>query len=400
MSRSHESLPEPHLFNVSATAKKPLLDFILSALRISGCSILYEPPPNEAPYRITFETPQGERMGIVAYAFLANQKFTRNRPDDEHRFQVKYGSKDGREHELWQDPYGLYTTLFFGINLKEGFFVGADPVLHSPTKFFISIEFKQEYVEDILEKGWYSWERDRRLGSAGPIEILVGGRIESFLRYVRLEREALGESQGHRQLLADRFSGITMPESMKVGEVLFKYPSPQRLHQLANEFQLSEEEVLDLIESAPRLKMAVRGWVAEEHLYRELVKVRDVTDCERIEIEGGADISLCFEGTPLIVECKNVLRKTLKNGMARMDFQKTRASKGDPCSRYYSPDDFDIVAACLNSVTEKWDFNYVVTHNLEPHKSCTGKLTNNVRIDDRWNHQPRPVLKEAVALKM
>jgi len=55
-------------------------------------------------------------MGIVAYAFLANSKPTKNRPPDEHRFQLKYGSKDDRLHELWQDPFGLYTTLLVGIN--------------------------------------------------------------------------------------------------------------------------------------------------------------------------------------------------------------------------------------------------------------------------------------------
>ena len=42
--------------------------------------------------------------------------------------KVKYGSKDGRLHRLWQDPFGLSTTLFLGINAEEGFFVGADPV--------------------------------------------------------------------------------------------------------------------------------------------------------------------------------------------------------------------------------------------------------------------------------
>ncbi|MCG6897660.1 MAG: hypothetical protein LJE60_11225 [Thiocapsa sp.] len=73
-------------------------------------------PPNEAPFRLTFEAPDGERMGILAYAFLANARATRNRPCDEHRFQLKYGSKDGQLHELWQDPFQLYTTLLFGIN--------------------------------------------------------------------------------------------------------------------------------------------------------------------------------------------------------------------------------------------------------------------------------------------
>ncbi|HUG36000.1 MAG TPA: hypothetical protein VML54_03560, partial [Candidatus Limnocylindrales bacterium] len=74
----------------------------------------------------------------MAYAFLLNKKATRNRPADEHRFQVRYGSKEGRLHQLWQDPYELYTTVLMGIDPDRGFFVGADPVFHSPTCFTTS----------------------------------------------------------------------------------------------------------------------------------------------------------------------------------------------------------------------------------------------------------------------
>jgi hypothetical protein len=87
-----------------------------AALVAAGCRIIHKSPADRAPFRISFVLPNGERMGIVAYAFLANSKVTRNRPGDEHRFQVKYGSKNDSLHEIWQDPFGLYTTLFLGIN--------------------------------------------------------------------------------------------------------------------------------------------------------------------------------------------------------------------------------------------------------------------------------------------
>src|SRR4051794_26453837 len=139
---------------------------MLDALKGEGCKLLYVPPANRAPFRITFETPAGERMGIVAYAFTANSKRTRNRPEDEHRFQMKYGSGSenggGRLHELWQDPYGLYTTLLVGIDIERGMFVGADPVLHNPTKLFISVEFKRAHATAIKADGWHTWERERR----------------------------------------------------------------------------------------------------------------------------------------------------------------------------------------------------------------------------------------------
>lgn len=140
-------------YRVLSRDRAPLLSFILNALEAAGCQIIHRPSPETAPFRISYQAPTGERTGVVVYAFLANTKATKNRPADEHRFQVKYGSKDGRLHRLWQDPYGLYTTLFMGINPDRGFFVGADPVLHSPTKFFISVEFKDAAVQEIMTRG-------------------------------------------------------------------------------------------------------------------------------------------------------------------------------------------------------------------------------------------------------
>jgi hypothetical protein len=152
--------------------------------------------------------------------------------------------------------------------------------------------------------------------------------------------------------------------------------------------------VLDLIAKTRRLKMAVRGWVAEEHLVRTLRKIDGVTDCERLDIEGGADVTLRFENSrPLIIECKNVLRK-MQQGMPRVDFMRTRSSS-DPCSRFYSADDFDVVAACLHAVSERWEFRFARTSWLDPHAKCQGKLSNGVKIDDRWSRPVTDVLREA-----
>jgi len=83
------------LYTVSRASKKPLLDFITASLSASGCQILKTSDPSYAPFRITFEDSTGQRHGIIAYAFFANSKQTKNRPLDEHRFQIKYGKKDG-----------------------------------------------------------------------------------------------------------------------------------------------------------------------------------------------------------------------------------------------------------------------------------------------------------------
>lgn len=387
-------------YSVQRHAREPLVRFMLDALRHAGCRILHYSDPGSAPFRITFEAPDGERLGVVAYAFNANRRETRNRPADEHRFQVKYGSeqREGRVlHELWQDPYELYTTLLIGINTEQHFFVGADPVLHSPTRFFISIEYKEEHVEALQERSWHYWERSKRdrAGHDEPIEVLIGARPEHLLQYVRFERAAKGLSQGHRALLASKFgelsairaTGLTAPEPMV---------SQDRLHALTTEFDLAPDEILDLIQSAPRLKMAVRGWVAERHLVDQLKELPELAECRALEGEGQPDVEVRLHGhKPVLIECKNILRTLYADGSYKLDFQRTRASKNDPCSRYYTPQDFQVAAACLHPCTEVWEFRYFLTREMDEHHHRAGHVTNRIRVDERWRADPLPVIHEA-----
>lgn len=396
----------PETFRVSRSGRAPLLEFIEGGLRDTGCALIQSSPADEAPFRISFVTPWGERMGIIAYAFTANARPTRNRPSDEHRFQVKYGTKDGRLHTLWQDPFGLYTTLFLGINVEGGFFVGADPVLNSPTRFFISKEFKQAHVDEIQAHGWNAWEREQRREYIGdPVEVLVGGTREHLLRYTLFEREVRGEDQGHRQLVADRFASAHRVGGGRVSEAAYLAPPasptivPARLHELEREFELGSKEILELIAGAPRLKMAVRGWVAERHLEAKLGRLPEVTDVETIEADGQPDFRVRVRGgrRPLLIECKNVLRTRNRHGYARLDFMRTRASPTDPCSRYYRSDDFDVLAACLHASTERWEFAARRTADMSAHRRCPGRLEQRVIIDDAWERDISAVLARAAA---
>jgi hypothetical protein len=386
-------------YSVRRRDKQALLDFVLHSLEVCRCRVLHHSDPGTAPFRLTFETPDGERMGVLLYAFLANKRVTKNRPDDEYRFQVKYGSDTEGLHDLWQDPFELYTTLFLGINPDEGFFVAADPALHSPTRFFISVEFKEDHVREVLRQGWYSWERQSRgAGLDEPVELMVGGNSAAFLRFVRFERAAKGLGSGHRALLADKVGQIERLSIPAASTLIAPATRPADLHSLATEFQLSQTEILDLIQSAPRLKMAVRGWVAEAHLVDQLKKLPGVTDCVRLEEDGGPDVRITLGGQrPLFIECKNILRSTYSDGAFKLDFQRTRASKVDPCSRYYMPQDFDVVAACMHPRTERWDFRYAITCDLDPHEKCSGRLSNRVRLDGRWDEDPLRVFQRALA---
>lgn len=376
-------------YTVSRKAKEPLVGFMIDALTSTGCRIIQHSDPGIAPFQVSFETPLGERMGIIAYAFFANSKPTKNRPNDEHRFQVKYGAKDGALHPLWQDPYGIYTTLFLGINPESGFFVGVDPVLHSPTKMFISVEFKEEQARQIQKNGWNCWEREKTSrGFDSPVETVVGGRPERFLDYIRFEQAALGLDQGHRFLLAEQIGQhgshiLSLHQKHAAGQPIT--PANARLHHLAEEFELDTDQILSLIDSAPRLKMAVRGWVAETHLETQLRCIPQITELTRLEQDGQPDFDLILQGgRHLRIECKNVLRRPMADGTIRVDFQKTRASKNNPCSRYYRRDEFQVLAACLHPSTEKWEFQYQLTRNLAAHQKCPLHLDNKVRVSPDW----------------
>ena len=79
-------------YRVQPRDREPLIQFMVNALKRRGCRLIHIPGPETAPFRLTFETTQGERIGVMAYAFLANNKVIKNRPPDEHRFQIKYGT--------------------------------------------------------------------------------------------------------------------------------------------------------------------------------------------------------------------------------------------------------------------------------------------------------------------
>jgi len=54
------------------------------------------------------------------------------------------------------------------------------------------------------------------------------------------------------------------------------------------------------------------------------------------------------DGTTFQLEVKNVRSG---RGSLRAETQKTRASRGDPMSRYYRVDHFEIIGACLFNAT-------------------------------------------------
>lgn len=377
-------------YAVAPKKRESTVRWLTEGLEAAGCEILMRPDGSQAPFRVVFKTPTGERLGAIFYLFTITSTRTKNRPEDEWRFQLKYGSKDGALHELWQDPTELHTTVLLGVDPDTGRFVAADPVLHSPTRLFISLEFKQHHMDQIRTRGWHAWERLSTIDQARQFETLVGGRPEHLLDLVRFERAAKGLDPGNRHLLAETWlsqANGTGGEVTGEGGGLVAVPSlsGDALHQLAEEFAMSQDQILDMIQHTPRLKMAVRGWVAEQHLEKELAQIPGVTDCARIVGEGQPDIQLRYRGSDLLfLECKNVLRAKPSGALAKVDFQRTRASKSDPCSRYYRREDFQIVAACMHAITVRWEFRFRLARDMAAHSTCPGRLAHNVKVDGSW----------------
>jgi hypothetical protein len=161
-------------YPVRAHEKAPLLDFIRDGLAARGCTIRHMSAPNRAPVHLVLEMPGGERVSVLVYAFLANSKPTRNRPVDEHRFQIKYGGDLSGVIDVAVDPLGVTTTIFIGIDLERMVFIAADPLMNNPSPMSRSVEFKTASIDRVLANGWSAWERDRREARTATRRAFVG----------------------------------------------------------------------------------------------------------------------------------------------------------------------------------------------------------------------------------
>lgn len=156
-------------------------------------------------------------------------------------------------------------------------------------------------------------------------------------------------------------------------------------HPLEKMFALSAPSILDVIQRNNRLLMAVKGGIAQEHLRQYLVSLRDsreITDFGLLIEEGKPDFWVLWEGRNYFVECKNVQR-TLRRGEITVDFMRTRYAKTvGPQGRFYKSSEFHVLAACLFNQTGKWEFRFIPTGKLAPHKEYRGRLDNKVSLGE------------------
>ncbi len=373
---------------------KKRVDAIAAAIRASGGEIVEAPHGDVAPFVFDVRLDTGQRHRIICYAFTANRYEQEGRPKDEHRFQVKYGSDFTRLHELAIRTAPNTTTLFFGVYEDGDLFVAADPAMHNPTWFSSSVEFKAADVSRARRTGWHGWQRERVAGGRRRIELqhneslltetLHAFRPEHFLTYVRLERLATGIDPGERLVLI-----ASIGKDLTAGKTARSLVESQHVDddRRANEFLkmlgLSVDEMLDVIVTNPRLATAMRGGVAERHLFTRLKRTAGLSNLEKTTKDGEPDFSFGYRGRTIRLECKLVAAK-LTRRMPLVDFQKTRASKNDKCSRFYGPDQFEVLAACVHPITQKWDYQFALTRTLPPHPECGHKLSTRISVEPSW----------------
>jgi hypothetical protein len=197
---------------------------------------------------------------------------------------------------------------------------------------------------------------------------MVGFTPDRLLSYVRFEALAtsLGLETALRLRLAQEFA------RGHVGR-----------HDLEDLFGLDAATILDIVESNFRLGVAVRGSVAEHHLGTLLAHDAAIASFEPIDEDGRPDFSVTLrDGRVLTIECKNALRETYKSGDAKVETQKTRDSGA---GRKYTYDSFDIIAACMFSITGRWTFKFKFARDLTPWSVDPSRIGAIQRIDETWS---------------
>jgi hypothetical protein len=156
-------------------------------------------------------------------------------------------------------------------------------------------------------------------------------------------------------------------------------------HPLAKQYGLTAHELLDAVNKRFRLKVALEGAVAEVQMEKKIKALRGsvIERYESYDIDGHPDFGIWLPGLDrrLLAECKNVRdhKESYRKGgevvAYKAETQKTRASKGDPLSRFYGVDHFHILGICLGKKTGDWsDFMFARVVDLIRHAKHTNKL--------------------------
>ncbi|MBV8539184.1 MAG: hypothetical protein JO268_01200 [Pseudonocardiales bacterium] len=360
--------------------------FLMDAVQRSGGRVLYASEPTRAPVFLGVQGARDERIGLLIYPFRMTRVTTAGRPSDEVRGQIRYGGGSGwhtDDHAVGRDTAGVDTTLMVGVHLETEVFIGVDPSLYDPIPMGISMYAKESQLAVARADSWHVWERENRAGSRraapraqGGLEVMVAFIPERLLDYARFERQA-GDLGLDPPL---RFTSAQSAGAQRAASAV------GGMHPLAKEFALTSEEILEIIAARNRLTVAVRGGVAEYHLEKVLRADPAIASAVRLDKDAQPDFDVTStDGRKVFVEYKNASPEKYASGEYKVEVQKTRASKGDPASRLYRTDQFDVVAACLYPPTQSWIFRYRATRDLVPDTRYADRIKPLQRVDSGWS---------------
>lgn len=376
-------------------------DFLEAAVTRAGGRVRWSSGSDVAPLYMAVEDAAGRRHGLMAYVFFANRKATRNRPTDEHRMQVRYGDVNSaawrrQRHPVGLDPTGQDVTLLVGVEPEADLIVALDPLLYDPLPLGISIFWKDADVARAVT-GWHVFERDNISGVRRTerraelgLETVIMLAPERLFDLVALEREAqaLGLDPALRFRQAEDIgSRLSSTGATGSGE--------RSRDDLEAAYALPASEILAIIAKRSRLAMAVRGGVAEHHAGRTLRQDPTVEDATMGDQDGPPDYWVTLrDAREISVEVKNASPRLYADGTPKVEVQKTRASRGDPLSRLYRADAFDVLAACMYGPTGSWSFRFRRTKLLKRHPDHDDRLAPLQRITDAWPETLRGALAQ------
>jgi len=367
----------PKTYSISSK-RQPVIDLLLRAVEDSGGRVVSCSYPDQkvAPIFLGAEDEDGHRYGLLTYPFTTTRRLIKNRPRAEHRFQIRFGDPVRVRREtnpLGHDPAGVDVTLVLAVDPERDLIVGLDPLVYAELPMGISGYYRDQHADAIGGPGWSTWTKEKSKPRTDQgsnwegLEAMVGFETNRFLDYARFEAIAtsLGLDTALRMSLGERFA---------TGRV--------DRHALERLFGVDAATILDIVDANFRLGVAVRGSVAEHHLGMLLASDPAVSWHEPIDQDGQPDFRLRLQdGRELTIECKNALRETYKDGDAKVETQKTRDSGA---GRKYTFDAFDIVAACMFSITGRWIFKFKRTADLLPWTKDPTRIGAIQRIDGTW----------------
>jgi len=370
-------------FRVYRSRRDDEVDFLIRAIERSGGRCLAHSGGSFAPLHVVFDDGDGRLTGALVYVFSAGHSVIRNRPADEHRLQIKYGdiTEAFRQeaHGLGFDPVGLEVTMVLAVHAQANLVIALDPLLYDPLPMGIQVGLKAAEVERAQTTGWHVWERLNRPGrrrdtrAHAGLETIVAFAPDRFIDFVAFERQA-------------QTMGLDPALRFKAAEAAADRRATVHVHDLEQAYSLGAREILEIVSQRSRLATALRGGVAEHHLHRQLSAMEFVAAVRPGTQDGPPDFLVeLSDGRELSVECKNASPRTYADGAAKVEIQKTRASKGDPLSRLYPVDAFDAVAVCMYGPRGVWDFRFRLAADLARHPEHPERIAPLQRVDDSWS---------------